>query len=89
MQARYPFQEEAAAEGKSTVSDVMYHTASTWGVKTLQWGGVERQSLGYFSSQEEAEAVAETYFPRLEAAAAEGKLDDALAEVRAELAAQV
>ena len=53
--------------------------------------GVERRELVPFKSREEAELIAATYFPRLEAAAAAGipSFEEELAAVKAELRVQV
>ena len=61
------------ADGNSTVPGVCSdrHGAG-WRVLTLQRWGVKQRHLGCFKAREEAEDTVETYFPRLEAAAAEG-----------------
>jgi hypothetical protein len=57
----------------------------------LRGWGVERRELVPFKSREEAELIAATYFPRLEAAAAAGipSFEEELAAVKAELRVQV
>lgn len=64
-------------------------TSDSWKVCSLKQWGVKQQLLKSAKSREEAEAVAETYSPRLKAAAADGTFDEASAEAKAELKAQV
>ena len=87
MQARA----KAGADGKSPVAGVYRHR-DRWQVQTLhRWGVKQQRHLGSFKSREEAEFIAATYFPRLEAAAAAGapSFEEELAAVKAELRVQV
>ena len=86
MQARA----KAVADGKSPVAGVHRHRDG-WQVKTLQRWGVKQSHLGSFKSREEADFVADTYSPRLEAAASAGNrsFKEELAAVRAVLRVQV
>lgn len=74
------------AEGKSAVTGVSYDRRSgVWVVNTRQVWGVKQRQLATAKTRERAEALAETYFPRLEAAAAEGIFNEAFAAARAEV----
>ena len=91
-QGRFIDKPESAAEGrpKSSVPGVSFDTRSgKWRVGSLQRWGVKSQSLAYAISQAAAEKIVATHFPRLVAAAAEGKLQEEIVAVRAELKAQV
>lgn len=54
----------------------------------MRWG-VGQHTLACRGSQAEAEALAATYFSRLEVAAAEGRFDEEFTAVKAELRAEV
>lgn len=83
-------QAKAEAEGKSAVRGVFRcKTTKRWSLRTLQKWGPKQRRLATANTREEAEVLAETYFPRLKAAAADGKFDDEFAAVRAEIKAQV
>lgn len=92
MQGRVADEAESIFGGrpKSSVPGVSIDTRSgKWRVASLQRWGVKSQSLACANSQEAAEAIAATHFPRLEAAAAESKLQDEIVAVKAELKSQV
>ena len=76
--------------GKSTVSGVTFiKQKCAWRVFTLRRWGAKQRLVVQLRSREEAEEIARTQFPRLEAAAADGRFEQVLAAVRAELKAQV
>lgn len=58
-------------------------------VQTLQRWGIKPQSVATVLLQEEADAIAVTSCPRLEAEIAEGRFEAELAAVRGEIKTQV
>lgn len=82
--------ERVVAEGKSAVTGVSYdRRTGMWVVNTRQVWGVKQRQLATARTRERAEALAETYFPRLEAAAADDRFNEALAAARAEVKCNV
>lgn len=83
-------QAKLLADGKSPVTGVTYDPgARKWlAFTSVRWSD-RRSQLACVKTREAAEAVANTYFPRLEAAVAEGKYEEELAAVKADLRAQV
>lgn len=77
---------EAAAEGKSALPGVTFSKMrGIWTVRPLaRWGDIPRHMHWVAGSRAKAEAIQRTYFPRLEAAAAEGRFDEEFAAVKAE-----
>lgn len=79
-------QAKAVTEGKSAVAGVTYHKhIRRWCVQTLSRWGVQHRHLATAKSREEAEAIAATYYPRLQAAAAEGSFEEEFVTVKASL----
>lgn len=81
---------KAVAAGKSVVPGVKRHARGVrWIVTTLFRWDVKQRHMAYTWTKEEAEAIARTYHPRLQAAAAEGRIEEEFAAVKAELRSQV
>ena len=77
---------DAVAKGKSAVVGVSYHKGiRRWIIQTRRRWVNKSHHLATAGSREEAEAIVGAYFPRLEAAAAEGRFVDELETVKAEL----
>lgn len=84
-------QSKAADEGKSTLPGVTFSKMrGIWTVRPLtRWGDEPRHVHWVAGSRVEAEAIQEKFFPRLEAAAAEGRFGEEFAAVKAEIRAKV
>ena len=81
---------KAAAEGKSAVTGVYYDAKlAKWVVRTPQPRGSKSWYLAAVSSQAEAEALAAACLPHVLAAAAEGRISDEVAAVKASLFVEV
>lgn len=81
---------KAAAAGKSLVLGVTRHSQGVrWIVTTLLRWDVKQRHMAYACTKEEAEAIARAYHPRLQAAAAEGRIEEEFAAVKAELRSPV
>lgn len=86
MQARA----KEAPKGKSSAPGVFLDKRrGRWRVRTLERWNSKRYSLGSASTREEAEAIQQSCFPRLQAAADDGRFDEEVTAVKAELTAQV
>lgn len=73
----------------SPVVGVTYNAQrGNWIVTTLARWGVKQRYLVSVSLQEEAEDIANTYFPSLELAVADGNFERELAAVKADLKAR-
>lgn len=81
----------ATAEGKSPLPGVSYSARrGVWTVRPLPRWGVQPRSVHWVAgSREEAELIQKQCFPRLEAAAGEGRISEEFAAVRNEIRAQV
>lgn len=85
---------QAARRGKVSATGLTYNDNDRrWKISTLyRWGAGPSRALSFTAnSQEEAEAIAATFFPRLEMAAAAGKeaFDEDFTSAKAEIKALV